>query len=66
MPSAWSKSTAPGTAAPRSSPPIARTQVREACGFHVLRVTNADVYENLEGVLETILAELERRSALNR
>ena len=32
----------------------ARTDVLEACGFLVLRVSNVDVYENLEGVLEAI------------
>ena len=30
----------------------ARTNVLEACGFLVVRVSNTDVYENLEGVLE--------------
>jgi very-short-patch-repair endonuclease len=28
--------------------------VQEACGFHIVRVSNTDVYENLEGVLEMI------------
>lgn len=32
----------------------ARTQVLEACGFLVVRVSNTDVCENLEGVLEMI------------
>ncbi|MBN8989232.1 MAG: DUF559 domain-containing protein [Rhizobiales bacterium] len=32
----------------------ARTRVLEACGFLVVRVSNTDVYENLEGVLEMI------------
>jgi very-short-patch-repair endonuclease len=32
----------------------ARTQVLEACGFLVVRVSNTDVYDNLEGVLEMI------------
>ncbi|OKO69511.1 DUF559 domain-containing protein [Bradyrhizobium sp. NAS96.2] len=36
----------------------ARTKVLEACGFLVVRVTNTDVYENLEGVLETIETSL--------
>jgi very-short-patch-repair endonuclease len=35
-----------------------RTEVLETLGFHVMRVTNADVRENLEGVLSTILHEL--------
>ncbi|OAF08161.1 hypothetical protein AYJ54_15590 [Bradyrhizobium centrolobii] len=36
----------------------ARTEVLEACGFRVLRVSNTDVYENLEGVLELIETSL--------
>ena len=36
----------------------ARTKVLEACGFLVVRVTNTDVYENLEGVLEMIETSL--------
>jgi len=35
-----------------------RTRKLELRGFHVLRVTNTDVYENLDGVLATILHEL--------
>jgi very-short-patch-repair endonuclease len=35
-----------------------RTEVLEACGFLVVRVSNADVYENLEGVLEMIASSL--------
>ncbi len=35
-----------------------RTRLLEQLGFHVVRVTNTDVYENLEGVLTTILHEL--------
>ncbi|WP_349628220.1 endonuclease domain-containing protein, partial [Bradyrhizobium sp. S69] len=31
-----------------------RSDVLEGCGFHIVRVTNTDVYENLEGVLEMI------------
>ena len=31
-----------------------RTRVLESLGFNVVRVTNMDVYENLEGVLEVI------------
>ena len=41
-----------------------RTRVLEACGYHVIRFTNAEVYENLNGAIETILAELERRMHL--
>jgi very-short-patch-repair endonuclease len=36
----------------------ARTEVLEACGFLVIRVSNTDVYENLEGVLEFIESSL--------
>ena len=36
----------------------ARTQVLNACGFLVVRVSNTDVYENLEGVLEMIETSL--------
>ena len=32
----------------------ARTKVLEACGFLVVRVSNTDVYDNLDGVLEMI------------
>lgn len=35
-----------------------RTEVLEACGFLVVRVSNTDVYENLEGVLELIATSL--------
>ena len=31
-----------------------RTKTLERCGFLVMRVTNVDVYENLDGVLEMI------------
>jgi very-short-patch-repair endonuclease len=36
----------------------ARTRELERCGFHVFRVTNVDVYQNLEGVLDAIEREL--------
>ena len=36
----------------------ARTEVLEACGFLVVRDSNTDVYENLEGVLEMIETSL--------
>jgi very-short-patch-repair endonuclease len=42
----------------------ARTQVLEACCFHVLRFWNAEISSNLNGVMETILAELEHRTVL--
>ena len=41
-----------------------RTAAMRSAGFTVLRVTNAEVFENIDGVLETILARLERRDAL--
>ena len=31
-----------------------RTAILESLGFHVVRVTNTDVYENLDGVLDMI------------
>jgi very-short-patch-repair endonuclease len=31
-----------------------RTAVLESCGFHIVRVSNTDVYDNIEGVLEMI------------
>jgi very-short-patch-repair endonuclease len=37
-----------------------RTRRLEALGLRVLRFTNADVLGNLEGVIQTILLELER------
>jgi very-short-patch-repair endonuclease len=36
----------------------ARSDVLEACGFHIVRVSNIDVYENLDGVLEMIESTL--------
>jgi len=33
---------------------VERTKILESLGFHVVRVTNMDVYDNLEGVLEMI------------
>ena len=38
-----------------------RTRILESCGYHVVRFTNMDVYSNLDGVMEAILAELEQR-----
>jgi len=35
-----------------------RTRALEACGFHVIRVSNVDVYENMSGVLESIVQVL--------
>src|SRR4051794_3483550 len=35
-----------------------RTKVLEAFGFHVIRVSNTDVYENIEGVLDAIASTL--------
>ncbi|MBR0692385.1 endonuclease domain-containing protein [Bradyrhizobium lablabi] len=35
-----------------------RTEILEACGFLIVRVSNTDVYENLEGVLEMIETSL--------
>ena len=36
----------------------ARSDVLEACGFLVVRATNTDVYDNLEGVLDMIESTL--------
>lgn len=38
----------------------ARTRCLESLGFHVVRVSNADVYEDLPGVLDLIFLELNR------
>jgi very-short-patch-repair endonuclease len=35
-----------------------RTRVLESLGFHVVRVTNTEVYDNLDGVLEMIRRQL--------
>ena len=35
-----------------------RTRILESLGFHVVRITNIDVYENMDGVLDMILHEL--------
>jgi very-short-patch-repair endonuclease len=35
-----------------------RAREIERFGFHVLRVTNTDIYKNLNGVIDTILHEL--------
>jgi very-short-patch-repair endonuclease len=43
-----------------------RTQTLETCGFFVLRLTNADVFDNLGGVLETILAAIEQRDHIQK
>ncbi|WP_112663135.1 endonuclease domain-containing protein [Microvirga flavescens] len=40
---------------------VERTLILESCGYLVLRVTNAEVYENIDGVMETVLAALEHR-----
>ncbi|KAB0265278.1 endonuclease domain-containing protein [Microvirga brassicacearum] len=41
-----------------------RTHILESCGFHVLRITNAEILANIDDVMETILAELEHRAFL--
>jgi very-short-patch-repair endonuclease len=35
-----------------------RTRILESLGFHIVRITNNDVYSNMSGVLDTILHEL--------
>jgi len=37
-----------------------RERYLEANGFTILRVTNQDVFENLDGVCETILCAIEK------
>lgn len=41
-----------------------RSAFLENAGYRVLRVTNAEVFDQIEAVLETILAALERRGTL--
>jgi very-short-patch-repair endonuclease len=33
---------------------LQRTRILELCGFHVIRVSNVDVYDNIDGVLDLI------------
>ncbi len=40
---------------------VGRSEFLVARGYAVQRFSNAEIYQNLEGVLETILARLERR-----
>ncbi|GJE58605.1 hypothetical protein MPOCJGCO_0687 [Methylobacterium trifolii] len=42
----------------------ARTETIERSGFAVLRILNADVYADLDGVRETILAAADRRTTI--
>jgi very-short-patch-repair endonuclease len=37
-----------------------RQQDLERMGFRIVRIWNADISENIEGVLETVLAELQK------
>lgn len=41
-----------------------RTRLIEACGFTLLRITNADIHENRDGVRGAIPAALERRATV--
>jgi len=41
-----------------------RTVALEEAGYSVLRVTNTEVFENMNGVLETVLARLDGRETL--
>ncbi|GLS17340.1 hypothetical protein GCM10007874_03550 [Labrys miyagiensis] len=43
---------------------VARERFLRAEGYRVIRVQNADVYENLDGVCEYILMMLEERDTL--
>ncbi len=38
---------------------LEQTRILETHGFHVVRVTNIDVYENLQGVQEMIASTLD-------
>jgi len=38
---------------------IARTRWLEAHGFRIFRVHNVEIYDNLDGVLDTLLAVLQ-------
>jgi len=40
-----------------------RSRALESLGFHVIRITNTDVYDNLDGVLETICGTLSNARA---
>jgi very-short-patch-repair endonuclease len=39
-----------------------REAMLRAAGYEILRITNAEIYEHIDFVLETILAALERRA----
>jgi very-short-patch-repair endonuclease len=43
---------------------VRRTASLNEAGYRVARFSNAEIFENIEGVLETILARLERREHL--
>jgi very-short-patch-repair endonuclease len=43
---------------------VERTRIIESAGFQVIRVDNADIRENLDGVLESILAAMMAREHL--
>lgn len=43
-----------------------RTRWLEEAGYVVLRATNTEVFENLDGVAETILAQVSRRPSFAR
>jgi very-short-patch-repair endonuclease len=47
-----------GQHADREKEDAARTRAIEACGWKVVRFWNNDVIENLDGVADTILAEI--------
>jgi len=40
----------------------ARTKVMESEGFHVLRFSNGDVMENIDGVVAAVAATLDNRN----
>ena len=40
---------------------LVRSEVIERLGFRIYRVSNTDVFDNIDGVLDGLLEELERR-----
>ncbi|AXS42082.1 endonuclease domain-containing protein [Breoghania sp. L-A4] len=50
-----------GQHAERLAEDAERTAVLEACGYRVARYWNPEIFDNIDGVLEDILAHLEKR-----
>ena len=63
----WTPDCDPGDGATHSTSEERRRDARRFLvggGYRIARFVNHEVYGNIEGVLETILAALERRSTL--